>query len=302
MEDNWTQQYWKYMIAENFEEAIPLKLDNFPTSFFKYRHLKDLTIDTIDQNYIWLAEISTLNDPFECSLHFDNDDCLRKYYGSTKFQNFFKKLAGNKLTTHEIKKLTTSQKPFLEYKSICRDRNIPLNLSPEQQLDKVQNRWADIVSDMNKNLRICSFSLTKSSLLLWAHYASEHKGIAIEYDFIDFDTIRSFIQPVVYSDKVHKIGIFEEYTTMQLIGSSLIKSKDWEYEKEWRLTIFKQRDNFSQKMTVPNPIGIYLGTRFDSNEKSLKDKLYNLANARGIPIYRMSKHPNEFKLVSTKYI
>src|SRR6185437_5788583 len=107
---------------------------------------------------------------------------------------------------------------------------------------KIQNRWLEIISETNKRLRICSFSVTKSSLLLWSHYASEHKGIAIEYDFIDTGEIRAFIQPIIYRDKVHKIGIFEEYSTMQMVCSSLIKSKEWEYEKEWRLTIFKQRN------------------------------------------------------------
>lgn len=36
-----------------------------------------------------------------------------------------------------------------------------------------------IISDKNK-LRICSFSHTYNPILLWTHYANEHKGIAIE--------------------------------------------------------------------------------------------------------------------------
>ena len=184
MENNWAERYWKYMLAKNFEEAIPLKHENFPNSFFKYRGLTQRTIETIQQNYVWLAEIASLNDPFECSIQFDNDECLREYYGSEKHQQFFTFLTGHKLNSTEIKRLTTAEKPFLEYKKVCNERAIPFSQSPEEQIDKVQKRWIEIVEETNKNLRICSFSLNKSSLLLWSHYASEHKGIAIEYDFI----------------------------------------------------------------------------------------------------------------------
>ena len=285
------------MIAEKFDDAIDLKLAHFPKSFFKYRHLTERTIDLIENNYLWLAEINSLNDPFECSIQFDNDACLRKYYGSPDFHNFFRNLTGHFLTNQDIKKLTNSQKPYSEYIKICHNKRIPLNQSPEEQLIKVQKRWTEIVDETNKNLRICSFSLNKSSLLLWSHYSDEHKGLCIEYNFFDDDSLRAFMQPVTYRDKIHKIDIFEEYTTMQMIGSSLIKSRDWEYEQEWRLTIFKQKDNFSQKKVIPKPTAIYLGTRFNVNDEKLKHKLHKIANNSNIPVYQMQKHPNEFKLI-----
>ncbi|WP_395045983.1 DUF2971 domain-containing protein [Flavobacterium sp.] len=300
MANNWIEKYWKFMVLGNFEEAIPLKLANFPKSFFKYRGLSEQTIGNIEQNYIWLADIGTLNDPFECSIQVDNDECLREYYASDKFHNLFKILTGQSLVAKEVKKLTTSQKPFLEYSKICIDRKIPFMQSPEEQISKVQKRWSEIVEETNRNLRICSFSLIKNSLLLWSHYSDEHKGICIEYDFEDVDELRNFLQPIIYSEKVHKIGIFEDYNTMQMIGSSLVKSREWEYENEWRLTIFKQGDNFPQKMETPNPIGIYLGTRFHLNKQELKEKLFRIAKERNIPIYQMIKDPQEFKLIESK--
>jgi hypothetical protein len=299
MENNWIEQYWKYMIAGNFEEAIPLKLNNFPNSFFKYRGLTEQTIETIERNYIWLAEISSLNDPFECSIQFDNDECLRGYYGSNQFHEMFEVITGHKLDINEIKSLTTAEKPFLEYQKICDRHAIPFKQSPEEQIEKVQRRWTKIVEEMNQNLRICSFSLNKNSLLLWSHYAAEHKGIAVEYDFLDVDPVGTFMQPIVYRDNVHKIGIFEEYSIMQIIGSSLIKSKDWEYEQEWRLTIFKQSNLLPHKISVPNPRAIYLGTRFNLNEKGLKNKLFKIAGEKKIPIFQMVKHSNEFKLIQS---
>ncbi|WP_165758916.1 DUF2971 domain-containing protein [Niastella yeongjuensis] len=289
------------MITDNIEEAIPLKSLHFPKSFFKYRWLTERTIQTIEEGYIWLAEIASLNDPFECSIQFDNDECLRHFYGSDQFRLTFEIMTGQRLTTKEISVLSTSDKPYDEYLKICALRKIAIGINSEEQLKKVQRRWTEIVEEMNRNLRICSFSLNSSSLLLWSHYACEHKGICIEYDLEDVDEIRAFMQPVMYRDRVHKIGLFEEYTTMQMIGASLIKSKDWVYEQEWRLTIFKQKDKFPQKMKVPVPKGIYLGTRFALNSDDLKNKLFKIASAKGIPIFQMEKHPQEFKLVKGNF-
>jgi len=297
MNEKWKEKYWELMIADDIENAVPLQIKNFPDSFFKYRKLSERTIESIRENYIWLAEISSLNDPFECSIQFDNDECLREFYSSETFKNNFVKKTGQILSEKEIKSIIKSKKPYDKYIEVCKTKNVIINLSPERQLEKVQKRWNVIVEETNRNLRICSFSLEKNSLLLWSHYSDEHKGICLEYDFLNAEEFRTFIQPVIYRDKVHKIGLFEEYKLMQMIGSSLIKSGDWSYEKEWRLTIFKQKEKFPQKMKAPSPKAIYLGTRFHLNKEHLKNELFKIAAERKIPLYQMIKHPNEFKLI-----
>lgn len=300
MIDTWIEKYWNYMILEDFDNAIPLRNMNFPQSFFKYRKLNDRTLDIIRENYIWLAEITTLNDPFECSIQFDNDKCLREYYSSSTFKTNFKELTGHDLSDKEIKSLIRSDKPFERYIELCKIKNIPFGMTADQQIEKIQKRWNEIVEETNRKLRICSFSLIKDSLLLWSHYSDEHKGICLEYDFREVDIVSTFIQPVIYRDKVFKIGLFEEYSTMRMIGSSLIKSKDWSYEHEWRVTIFRQKDYFPQKIAVPFPKAIYLGTRFHLNERKLQNELMQLANDRKIPIYYMEKHSNEYRLIEKK--
>lgn len=288
------------MAARNFEAAIPLKEIYFPSSFFKYRSLTKRTLESLFENYLWVADISTLNDPFECSIQFDNDECLRLYFSSEKFKVSHTAITGHKLSKEDIHLLTTSHTPHEEFIKICKQNNIPYSLTSEQQLQKVQSRWAEIINETSKNLRICSFSLVKNSLLLWSHYSNEHTGICIEYEFLENDLIRPFLQPIIYRDRVHKLGIFEEYTMMQMIASSLIKSSDWEYEQEWRLTIFKQKDIFPHKIPAPKPKAIYLGTRFDLNNNELKTELTKYADQNKIPLIRMKKHPNEFKLIPTK--
>jgi Protein of unknown function (DUF2971) len=303
MNDDWIKDYWDYMVAANFEKAIPLKAANFPKSFYKYKGLTLQGLEGIRENYIWLAEISSLNDPFECSLQFDNDACLRLYFGSEKFQQGFARLTGQSLKDNEIISLSNSQKPFDQYLEICKIRNIPYDLNRDEQLNKSQQRWSEIVEEINQNLTICSFTLKEDSLLLWSHYADQHKGICIEYDFPEFNVIRAFIQPTNYRQEVHKIQVFEEFNAMQAIASSLIKSNDWSYEKEWRITIFKSDKNFVQKLPVPVPKAIFLGTRFHLNDKNLKDCLFSIAAEKQIALYQMEKDSLEFRLIhKTRFI
>ena len=298
MNRDWTRQYWDFMMNENYELGFDIKEKHLPKSLFKYRKLNSKTIENIAEKTIWLAEIASLNDPFECSLQFDNNECLRLFFTDNKFHATFKKKYEKELTSTDINNIVKSHKPYATYTKICHDKNIILHITPDKQLETIQKRWKQIIEETNQNIRICSFSELYDSLLLWSHYADEHKGICIEYDLFEEDKIRPFLQPIVYSDKVYKIGIFEELTTLKKIGSTLIKCKEWEYEAEWRLTIFKQGKVFPNKMTVSNPKAVYLGTRFHHNEENLKKQLFKILEERNIAFFQMTKHPEEYKLVN----
>jgi hypothetical protein len=283
---------------ENFEDAFALKLQHFPCSFFKYRCLTPQTLDIIQNNELWLAEISKLNDPFECSLQFDHDKCLRHFYGSPRFHQSFNALEEQKLTAEEIKRLTAGIEPYAEYLSICKVRGIHIAVSKEQFESKIQKRFTEIIEESNNNIKITCFSESNSSLLMWSHYADKHKGICIEWDFLDDDTLRPFLNPIIYHDQVYKLELLEDLNMLKKVGSSLIKSKEWEYEAEWRLISMKQSQNdFSSKIKVPVPNAVYLGTRYHENPVTEIDKLATLLASRNIPAFQMIKHINEFKLV-----
>jgi hypothetical protein len=298
MNRDWAKQYWDFMMSEKYDPGFELKYEHFPNSFFRYRKLCQKTIDSISENYIWLAEIASLNDPFECSLQFDSDKSTRLFFASKEFHLSFKKKFGKELTKSEIENIVTNKEPFRKYAEICKGKNIVMEITPEEQLEKIQRRWLEIIEETNASIRICSFSELNDSLLLWSHYADAHRGICIEYDLVEEGPeIRAFLQPIVYSDTVHKIELFEELTTLRKIGSTLIKSKEWEYEREWRVTIFKQNDTIPNKMTISKPKAVYLGTRFYLNEENLKQQLLKILKEQNIPAFHMTKHPKEYKLI-----
>ncbi|QPH40098.1 DUF2971 domain-containing protein [Pedobacter endophyticus] len=296
MNSNWVETYWNAMLKSDFETAMPIKEQHFPKSFFKYKGLNEWTIKSLKNKEIHLAEMGSLNDPFECMLQFDNDECLRMYYASKKFQDGFAAKFSD-LTKHEINLLCTNEKPYEAYRRICISRNI-ITISAVEQLETMQKRFTEINENESKKLRITCFTQRNDSLLMWPHYAQEHKGICLEYDFRDVDHVRPLIQPVRYSDEVYKVGVLEELDTMALVCSSLVKSSDWSYEQEWRITTFKQGDFFPKQVSVPDPVAVYLGSRFDQNNKEEKEELFDFLRDRNIPYHGMFRHPNQYKLIS----
>lgn len=298
MADNdWIVSYMDLMAADKLEESLTLKDLNFPESFFRYRKLNENTLKSIINDEIWLSTLTSLNDPFECSLQVDNNECLRVYFSSEPFKQGFKRLFGLELSSEELEHIVKSDTPYIEYSQICFAKNIELNITPQEQLNRVQKRWSEIMDDASRSIRVSCFSKFNNSLLMWSHYADEHKGICIEYDFIDHGEIRAFIQPIIYSNEVYKLGTFEDLHTLNLIRATLTKCKDWEYESEWRLTIVQAKGRIRQTINAPKPKAIYLGTRFTQSEASLIKEFQNIVKERNIPVYKMIKHPTEYKLI-----
>ena len=293
---DWIKEYLRCMMIEDYEAGLTLKELNLPKSFYKYRVLDERSIQNIENNQIWLAKLSSLNDPFECSLQFDNNAELRIYYATELFQKNSEMKLGFRFSTQEIAQLTTSKEPYTTYTEICLSKGIR-NIKPEELLERVHRMFAEGNDLENEKLKISCFSERNDSLLMWSHYANEHKGICIEYDLAERDIIRPFLSPVYYSDQIFKISTFDELTPIKKIGALLTKCKDWEYEQEWRYTPIKQKGiDIPNKIDAPIPKAVYLGTRFDQNSDELKNELIRVLKNKNIPTYPMKKHYTEYKL------
>lgn len=87
---------------------------------------------------------------------------------------------------------------------------------------------------------IISFTETNDNLLMWSHYADEHKGIAVEFDVdnaffnemhISDDAYIGKVSPVLYrKERLAKLGDY-------LIEPYFHKSDEWIYEKEHRILL-----------------------------------------------------------------
>lgn len=111
------------------------------------------------------------------------------------------------------------------------------------------NGYLEQIQSDTGNVAVCSFSLVLEDPLLWAHYANEHRGLCLMYNFPE-----SFLNnpneilgavPIEYDENpLTKWFVentpsqetdFKEFTLNLVKKVLTIKGKSWAYEKEVRI-------------------------------------------------------------------
>lgn len=173
--------------------------------------------------------------------------------------------------------------------------------------------------DLKKELFVKCFSeiSTKKNVLMWSHYADDHKGICIEYtpqydldinktDYTDY-CIFNLIEPVRYRIAPFKKGA--RHKDIHYVKEVLFtKAKCWEYEKEWRLNRSIGRDKYleyeKEKLFLkfkPNELTkVTLGYRLiDMDDiKMIKNWIKKLGN-QNIKIEKCDRSENKYQLKFT---
>lgn len=83
------------------------------------------------------------------------------------------------------------------------------------------------------------FSEEPASMLMWSHYADNHQGMVLKYEFFNLDLekhrdVFMGLNPVIYTDDLLNLekykGVRKKISISTLAAIS--KSKEWSYEKE----------------------------------------------------------------------
>lgn len=149
------------------------------------------------------------------------------------------------------------------YASHFKDLNDPMEGA---FLTNVDNQAIDDIRNGKDSLRIISMIEKKDegpfNMLMWSHYANEHRGCCIEFHFVD----EGEQENVRKIDYVETIGI-NDNTSVEGVLSR--KFTDWKYEQEVR--------HLGTKELVPIIIDkIYLGMRIDNmyNESDSTNEIF----------------------------
>ena len=184
-------------------------------------------------------------------------------------------------------------------------------------LAEICNAAKDIKDSLRNNAKILCFAEDYLSMLMWSHYADNHKGFAIVYDkasIINGDnytlnniiiTKKPLLKPVNYVEQqINLSEEMEEYVRaygMKTLGdvkapqchlsveklrtTLLEKSKDWAYEKEWRVIprfISLEHPSNLGYMKV-HPKAVILGSQC---EKSNQKMIIEICDKKRIPVYK----------------
>lgn len=97
-------------------------------------------------------------------------------------------------------------------------------LTADEKWDRSFRFWAHHDEEIN-NYRVCSFSKSPESVLMWSYYGAGHSGICLEIDLEQ------------YSSNIHEVKYL---TDLELVDRSSVlgllthKLNAWSHEEEWR--------------------------------------------------------------------
>lgn len=168
---------------------------------------------------------------------------------------------------------------------------------------KLFNRNSGEYDNLLDSIKVACLTTKNNNTLMWSHYADKHKGICIEYDIssilLDRNKNDFIIRKINYdrtaiiNENIANINNIELYDLNLLIDLFSIKSKEWEYEDEYRI-LYYDREKRKDGLVVPLPIrSIYFGTETPEDDKELIRDI-----AENIELYELKFDDKElFKII-----
>lgn len=281
----WIKKFNDLICDDFFENNKIKKLIeiNSPKNLYKYKAISKNTMNSIENDTMWVTSPEYFNDPYDCALIINSNNVLQELISTNHEFKELEKQFNFLREFPEFKKMfgEASFKNILENFSGYMDRKVQL------EFDKIRNQLAIACLTENNN-----------SILMWSHYAYNHKGICLEYDFNEVKNMVNEIYPVIYTDENYDLSKDIVNTNPSgILKKVLSKSEVWSYEKEWRIICDNKDSKEGYLINFPKIKSIYLGCKINENDK--KD-IIKLANRKGIDLYQMRMEKNKFKLVYDK--
>ncbi len=298
-----------------------------PKSLFRYRNYNNDTVDAFKNDLVVSSKPADFNDPFDCLIQVDPDDIINEITNPKNRWKLQKWLDYNPKLVEIIPK-----KNLKRINALLTMKDTTYSNFIQKRMPQFRKHVLQVIKQAKGFLRtyphIACFSETPTSPPMWAHYADLHKGFVLEYDFKDYFTpclnckntciFRHYelLYPVIYTKtRFNAKDFFSSYWSHVILMNAPVnvfipkddelaiyktlihKSKDWEYEKEWRIISHCE----AYPMIKQRPIAIYLGAQMeDSNKnhliqiaKKLKIKIFIMDIDITSPEYKMT--PKECK-------
>jgi hypothetical protein len=154
------------------------------------------------------------------------------------------------------------------------------------------------------NIGLTCFTEVLNEPLLWAHYAQDYNGYAIEFDtdvmgIVEENNEKKFeLLPVMYFDDFIRVKDTDNYALTYLLSA---KSARWEYEKEWRLVASLDEAHPYKRIRFYYPQSIkalYLGYKLLAKQESVFNLIQSIFMTKypDKPIYLVRPDPYKIEL------
>jgi hypothetical protein len=93
----------------------------------------------------------------------------------------------------------------------------------------------ELIDTLNRSIGIYSLSAVKDEILMWSHYADEHRGYCLMFEASDTTPFFGAAQEVHYSEALPAITPYSDTDLEKAAKAMLTKYCGWSYEREWRI-------------------------------------------------------------------
>ena len=265
-------------VLDDLDYDEPLK------TMYKYASFKS-AFNILKSNEIYFAKLSEFNDPF--------DGLMTPDLGTIEKRKIF---------------IENAKKRAIELeRNWIMDKNLEQTIVNNQEVaDHFARAVADDLMAIDSQ-GFCCLTDTCQSLPMWAHYADNHAGCCLVFDFSTYSSQKqqeecfpfNYMKEIKYHDDLptHNMeGVWHYYGH---------KSREWEYEHEWRAIMYKKEilqqhypDSFLSKKSNGSGLypcnflcGVILG---DKMEDAYKEVIKIVARQRGIYVRQASRKLYEY--------
>lgn len=250
-------------------------------ALYKYVGIKGL-IDILEKGELKWSAPKTFNDPFDMQINLLEYDLGE--FGQIAEEKINEIVFGAENPPDNTKKIyLTLRQIRLNNPNVSKSElEIEIKGIRDELLDN-ERKWRDDPNNKNdlglEKARVLCLSQNRNNLLMWGHYTDNQKGGVLKFksgnDLIIGD---EEIQKIIYSNERldnnflgENIDYFLKNDSSEFdLGKYLwVKSKDWEYEKEWRLVrVASNEDEEEFHYFSPQVLEeIYLGCKINHEDK-----------------------------------
>lgn len=197
----------KYLKKAIYYSQAEANHTSYKVECYAYRSASDYLLDSFKNEKLSMSSPTTFNDPFDCPILE-----LLTMYGDDISQLAYE-----------------SYRECLKITCFVKNRKIQPEFNEEHNPIWVQKHDNDPEEYLNE--------------LMWAHYANNHKGVCIKYNFNNditkfADKAKSQIAYFRDIEYTSDMDVYRKNGAINLQDAFFAKSKAWEYENELRLLAY----------------------------------------------------------------
>lgn len=141
--------------------------------------------------------------------------------------------------------------------------NKALQVAQRKDFDKAEA--SKQYQELSRDIPMFCLSETPNNVLMWSHYAQNHTGVCLEFN--GRSPVFTYAVKVLYRSKRAVINLGLPRPDGDALIPAMTKSKDWRYEKEWRIIEAGTKPGLRQ-FPLDTLTGIILGERISNADRA----------------------------------